>query len=219
MKAITYARYGPPEVLSLADVSAPVPKDDEVLIRVRAAEATKSDCEMRSFRFSVRWFWLPLRLALGVRRPRRRILGAYFAGEIARVGRDPALSEKMNIDKVQLLQKMREWYNGYRFHKLDQSVYNPFSLLNFVQNKDFDNYWHLSGMPKMMRKYFRPGELRDFEATEMNGEGLQTFDIEELDIVSLMFQTGYLTITGHDPEHDYYTLAFPNQEVRKRAGR
>jgi NADPH:quinone reductase-like Zn-dependent oxidoreductase len=90
MKAITYTRYGPPEVLHVVDLSTPVPKDDEVLIRVRAAEATKADCEMRSFRFSVRWFWLPLRLALGVTRPRRRILGAYFAGEIARVGMDVA---------------------------------------------------------------------------------------------------------------------------------
>jgi NADPH:quinone reductase-like Zn-dependent oxidoreductase len=90
MKAITYERYGPPEVLHLEDISTPVPKDAEVLIRVRAAEATKADCEMRSFRFSVHWFWLPLRLALGVRRPRRRILGAYFAGEIARLGKDVA---------------------------------------------------------------------------------------------------------------------------------
>ena len=88
MKAITYTRYGPPEVLDLADVSTPVPKDDEVLVRVRAAEATKADCEMRSFHFSVRWFWLPLRLVLGVWRPRRPILGAYFAGEIAAVGRN-----------------------------------------------------------------------------------------------------------------------------------
>jgi NADPH:quinone reductase-like Zn-dependent oxidoreductase len=90
MRAITYARYGPPEVLHLAALDPPVPKDDEVLIRVRAVEATKADCEMRSFKFSVRWFWLPLRLALGVRRPRRRILGAYFAGEIAAVGKDVA---------------------------------------------------------------------------------------------------------------------------------
>ncbi|MFF5076385.1 NAD(P)-dependent alcohol dehydrogenase [Actinoplanes sp. NPDC000266] len=55
-------------------------------IRVRAAEATKSDCEFRSFRFSVKWTWLPLRLAVGVVRPRRRILGMYFAGEVASVG-------------------------------------------------------------------------------------------------------------------------------------
>lgn len=88
MKAIIYTRYGPPEVLHLGEISPPVPGDDEVVIRVVAAEATKADCEMRSFRFSVRWFWLPLRLALGITRPRRRVLGAYFAGEIAGVGRN-----------------------------------------------------------------------------------------------------------------------------------
>lgn len=88
MKAITYARYGPPEVLTLAEVDKPKIKNDEVLIRVRAAEATKADCELRSFRFAVNWFWLPLRLAMGVARPRNRILGGYFAGEIAELGED-----------------------------------------------------------------------------------------------------------------------------------
>ena len=73
-------------MLRLADVDKPVLADHEVLIRVRAAEATKSDCELRSFRFSVKWFWLPLRLAHGVFRPRRRILGLYFAGEVDAVG-------------------------------------------------------------------------------------------------------------------------------------
>ena len=87
MRAITYAEYGPPEVLQLREVDPPVPGDHEVLIRVRAAEATKADCEMRGFRFPVKWFWLPLRIALGLRRPRRPILGAYFAGEIASCGR------------------------------------------------------------------------------------------------------------------------------------
>lgn len=88
MKAITYARYGPPDVLQVRDVDRPVPQDDEVLIRVRAAEATKADCEMRSFRFSVKWFWLPLRLAFGVTGPRRQILGGYFSGEIASLGKN-----------------------------------------------------------------------------------------------------------------------------------
>lgn len=87
MRAITYSEYGPPEVLHLRDVDQPVAGDHDVLIRVRAAEATKADCEMRSFRFAVNWFWLPLRIALGLRRPRRRILGAYFAGEIESFGR------------------------------------------------------------------------------------------------------------------------------------
>lgn len=86
MKAVTYSAYGPPEVLRVRDVPEPVPTDDEVLIRVRAAEATKADCEMRSFRYAVKWFWLPLRLALGVRRPRWQILGSYFSGEVVAVG-------------------------------------------------------------------------------------------------------------------------------------
>jgi NADPH:quinone reductase-like Zn-dependent oxidoreductase len=88
MNAITYSNYGPPEVLQLTEVEKPVPKDDEILIRVRAAEATKSDCEMRSFKYSVKWFWLPLRVALGVRKPKRQILGGYFSGEIESLGKD-----------------------------------------------------------------------------------------------------------------------------------
>lgn len=88
MKAIMYSKYGPPDVLELRKVDRPVPEDNEVLIRVRAAEATKSDCEVRSFRFSVNWFWLPLRLAVGVIRPRRKILGGYFSGEVESIGKN-----------------------------------------------------------------------------------------------------------------------------------
>lgn len=90
MKAITYSEYGPAEVLELEELPKPVPRDDEILIRLCAAEATKADCEMRSFRYSVKWFWLPLRLALGVRRPRQGILGGYFAGEVAALGKNVA---------------------------------------------------------------------------------------------------------------------------------
>ncbi|MFA6311849.1 MAG: NAD(P)-dependent alcohol dehydrogenase [Sterolibacterium sp.] len=88
MRAITYSRYGPPDVLQLKNIEKPEPRDDEVLIKVQAVEVTKSDCEMRSFRFAVKWFWLPLRIALGVRRPRRQILGGYFSGEIESTGKN-----------------------------------------------------------------------------------------------------------------------------------
>ncbi len=87
MKAIVYRKYGSPDVLHLEEVEKPAPKDRELLIRVRAAEATKSDCEMRSFNFPVKWFWLPLRLALGPFKPKRTILGGYFAGEVEAVGK------------------------------------------------------------------------------------------------------------------------------------
>lgn len=88
MKAIIYTEYGSPEVLKLQEVAKPTPKDNEILIKVIAAEATKSDCEMRSFNFPVKWFWLPLRFAFGLFKPKRSILGGYFAGEVEAVGKE-----------------------------------------------------------------------------------------------------------------------------------
>jgi NADPH:quinone reductase-like Zn-dependent oxidoreductase len=88
VKAIVYETYGPPEVLQLKEVDKPTPGDDEVLIRVRVAEVTKADCEMRRCRSQVTWLWLPMRLTLGLMRPKRPILGMYLAGEVEAVGRD-----------------------------------------------------------------------------------------------------------------------------------
>jgi NADPH:quinone reductase-like Zn-dependent oxidoreductase len=85
MKAVVQDRYGAPEVLHVEDVERPVPKDDEVLIRVRATTVTQTDTHLRRARPV---FW---RLLLGVRRPRRRILGVELAGEVEAVG--PAVSE------------------------------------------------------------------------------------------------------------------------------
>lgn len=82
MKAVTFRKYGPPEVLQIEEVDAPQEKENHILIRVRAAEATKADCEFRAFHFAVKWFALPLRLAFGIRAPRNRILGGYFAAEV-----------------------------------------------------------------------------------------------------------------------------------------
>ncbi len=82
MKAIVYHTYGPPEVLQLEDLPEPKPSANKLLVRVRAAEATKTDCELRSFKFSVNWFWLPMRLALGIFRPRFQAMGMYFSGEV-----------------------------------------------------------------------------------------------------------------------------------------
>ena len=88
MKAVVYTKYGAPDVLHIEEIEKPVPGDDEVLIKIHAAEVTKADCEMRSFRFAVNWFWLPLRLAFGLVRPRKKVLGGYFAGEVESVGKD-----------------------------------------------------------------------------------------------------------------------------------
>lgn len=88
MKAIVYYNYGAADTLHVAEIEKPIPKDNEVLIKVHSVEVTKADCEMRSFNFAVKWFWLPLRLAWGVFKPKKHVLGSYFSGEIAAIGKE-----------------------------------------------------------------------------------------------------------------------------------
>jgi NADPH:quinone reductase-like Zn-dependent oxidoreductase len=85
MKAIVCTAYGGPDVLQLAEVETPRPGDGEVLVRVHATTASRADCEIRRFEFPA-WVWLPVRLMFGVVRPRVRILGQEFAGEVAALG-------------------------------------------------------------------------------------------------------------------------------------
>lgn len=87
MKAIVYTQYGPPEVLRLAEVDKPVPRDNEVLIRVHATTVSAADFRCRSFTVPLS-FWIPARLALGILKPRRPILGAELSGEIEETGKD-----------------------------------------------------------------------------------------------------------------------------------
>ncbi len=87
MKAIVYHEYGSPDVLRLEDVEKPTARNNEVLIKVHAATVGTWDCEGRSFSFPL-WFWLPLRIVMGLRKPRWPILGQELAGEIEAVGRD-----------------------------------------------------------------------------------------------------------------------------------
>lgn len=86
MKAVVYQKYGAPEVLHVSEVEKPQPKENEILVKVIAAEVTKADCEMRSFNFPVKWFWLPLRIVMGITKPRRQVLGGYFAGVVEELG-------------------------------------------------------------------------------------------------------------------------------------
>jgi NADPH:quinone reductase-like Zn-dependent oxidoreductase len=99
MNAVVYDRYGPPDVLRLEEVERPVPKDDEVLIKVRAVAVTRADCATREAnRRSGIAIAIISRLISGVRRPRQRILGTELAGEVAALG--AAVSEFAVGDQV-----------------------------------------------------------------------------------------------------------------------
>jgi len=90
MKAIVCTKYGPPDVLQLKEVAKPVPKDNEVLIRVYATTCHVGDVRIRSFKVPF-WQMLPFRIYLGLRKPKRPILGMELAGEIESVGKDVKL--------------------------------------------------------------------------------------------------------------------------------
>lgn len=87
MKAYICPNYGPPEVLQLKEVEKPVPKDDEVLIKIHATAVTASDIFIRSSQVPLRVL-IPMRLMLGVTRPRKSIIGLVLAGEIEVIGKD-----------------------------------------------------------------------------------------------------------------------------------
>lgn len=85
MKAIVCTKYGPPEVLQLTEVEKPSPKKDEVCIKISATAVTASDIYIRGSQVSLP-MWLPMRLMMGLTKPRRPILGLVLAGEIESVG-------------------------------------------------------------------------------------------------------------------------------------
>jgi hypothetical protein len=117
------------------------------------------------------------------------------------------------------LAELAKWYNGYSFS--GEPVYNPYDILLFFQEGGkFKNYWFETGTPTFLMDMIRAKQyfLPDLENLEVSEQLLNTFDVGNIPIESLMFQTGYLTIQGVKPSRiphiNRYRLGFPNFEVR-----
>jgi NADPH:quinone reductase-like Zn-dependent oxidoreductase len=104
MKAIVCQKYGPPDVLELKEVAKPTPKDNEVLVKINATTVTSGDCRVRSFRSPI-LMWIPMRIVLGFRKPRKAILGVELSGEIEAIGKNVKRFKKG--DQVYALNGMR----------------------------------------------------------------------------------------------------------------
>lgn len=127
-------------------------------------------------------------------------------------------SKQMNTAREELLNGVKLWYNGYSYDA-KTFLYNPFSILNFFDQHHFGNFWFATGTPTFLVNTIRdrgivPSEL---ENKEVENTFFDKFSLEELDMVGLLFQTGYLTIKKIEKDgfHSYYFLDYPNSEVRR----
>ncbi|MCI5121628.1 MAG: AAA family ATPase [Candidatus Electrothrix sp. AUS4] len=133
----------------------------------------------------------------------------YFQGYLARFAQDKEISE------ATLLEQMRRWYDGFRFVDGSEPLYNPFSTMHFFHNRRFANYWFETGTPSFLIKLIREQnfDVRQLEQLELRETAFSTYELENLSVIPLLVQTGYLTIKDYDPETRKYTLAYPNYEV------
>ena len=120
-----------------------------------------------------------------------------------------------DVSNTELIEKIAYWYNGFCFSGTCKKVFNPFSMLLLFDNARFSNYWFESATPSFLiklikEKSFDIEKMKDLEVRE---ENLSTYEIEDLALVPLLFQTGYLTIKGYDNEFMTYKLGYPNFEV------
>jgi len=125
-------------------------------------------------------------------------------------------AKEYGVSFDRMKEMIRDYYNGYRFSKKDIKVYNPYSLINFFNERDFKNYWFTSGTPTFLVNLIKEKDYYIPEAENLKVEEylFSTYEIENLDIRALLFQTGYLTIKDYDFEFNEYTLSYPNKEVK-----
>ena len=127
-----------------------------------------------------------------------------------------ALGEKLGKTSEETLAVLREYYDGYHFADVSPDVFNPFSLLNAMAKGKLDYYWFSSGTPtyliNMLNKFqVMPSEIGGSEADESEFDA----PTEKMTtIMPLLYQSGYITIKGYDPETELYLLDIPNKEIR-----
>ena len=126
------------------------------------------------------------------------------------------LAEAQGMTREETIAKLKENYDGYHFSPASPDVFNPYSLLNCFDDKNFGAYWFSSGTPtyliNMLRKFkVLPAKigrsLARSSAFDAPTENLKT-------ITPLLYQSGYITIKGYDKMSQLFTLDLPNKEIK-----
>lgn len=127
-------------------------------------------------------------------------------------------SQEMGISENEYYETLKKQYDGYHFYQGAEGIFNPFSVLNSFFDKEFSSYWFETGTPSfLVEKVKKEGfDLRKFSDRTIyaNEAVLKDYTGDTLDLVPLLYQTGYLTIEDYDRRRNRYTLSFPNDEVK-----
>ena len=121
-----------------------------------------------------------------------------------------------NLTDGECLERLKDMYDGYHFCASGEGVYNPFSLLNALQDKDFNDYWFETGTPSFLVSLIKNTsyDISSLQGEEVDSSLLVSVNAAFANPIPLLYQSGYLTITGYDREVGLYRLDFPNKEVK-----
>ncbi len=126
-------------------------------------------------------------------------------------------ASELHCSVEQLLNDITLWYDGYQFsHKPNAlKIYNPFSVLLCLKKHQFSNYWFESGTPTFLINLLKSKNypIQELDHSQASSGELGQFEIDNIELKTLMFQTGYLTIKSYNSETRNYTLGYPNKET------
>ena len=127
------------------------------------------------------------------------------------------LAQANGMTKAECYAALRRRYDGYHFRQNSVGVYNPFSLVNTLNKKEFADYWFATGTPTLLVSLLRRTEynLNDILDAPVSADLLGSVDSMRQNPLPIIYQSGYLTIKDYDEEFMEYHLGFPNEEVER----
>lgn len=145
------------------------------------------------------------------------ICGISYSELTTQMRRDVELfAETIGVSYDEMLVKLKDYYDGYHFSNQSEDIFNPFSLIIAMANKELGNYWFGSGTPSYIinvMKKFRVG-IRDIERKSTTIDDFDVSPEQMTNALPLLYQSGYLTIKNYNPITGRYILDYPNREVR-----
>jgi hypothetical protein len=127
------------------------------------------------------------------------------------------LAQREGCEPNEILRQLREWYNGYRFERRSETVYNPVSVMKCLAEQEFKNFWFETTTPTFLINLLkeRPVDLSNLATSPLSDASFSTYDARDLQPLPLLVQTGYLTILSAERIGGQlmYYLGYPNQEV------